>query len=110
MEKIKVYIAGKVTGEDYQQCYDKFQALHDTLTGFGYQVINPMHIVPFGTPWMDAMAILKPHLINSDVVLFLPDWVSSQGSIEERVMATFHNISIVDYEHMDRFIKKTCSA
>ena len=110
MKNTKIYIAGKVTGLDYQQCFNKFKALDDTLSGFGFQVINPMRIVPNGTPWQEAMDILKPHLINSNVAVFMPDWIDSQGSIEERSIAMAKNIRIVEYDEMFDFIKTTCLA
>ncbi len=109
MKTIKIYIAGKVTGEDYQQCFDKFQAIEATLTGLGYHVLNPMRIVKQGTPWMDAMETLRPHLINANVALFLPDWHDSQGCIEERIIAMNYNVEIVDYRNLNEFLNDTCS-
>ncbi len=105
MKNIKVYLAGKVTGEDYQQCFDKFRALDETLSNLGFQTLNPMRIVPRGTGWEDAMEILKPHLLNSNVALFLPDWTDSKGSIQERIISKKHNIRIIDYEQLNQFIK-----
>ncbi|MFA6400917.1 MAG: DUF4406 domain-containing protein [Salinivirgaceae bacterium] len=93
----KIYIAGKVTGEDYQKCLDKFRATEELLTEFGFLPINPMKIVPQGTPWQDSMDILKPHLRNCDTVLFLPDWKDSDGAAQERDWAVMYDKRIIDY-------------
>ena len=108
---IKIYVAGKVTGEDYQKCFDKFNAIDDTLTGFGYQVINPMKIIQPGTNWDDAMEMLKPHVINSDIIFFLADWQNSIGAIRERFWANQYKVEIVDYHQLhSRFVKKQTHA
>lgn len=96
----KIYIAGKITGEDYQKCFDKFQAIDDTLTDVGYQVINPLKIVPKGTEWEEAMTLCKPHIINTDIVFFLNDWKHSEGAQLERHWAKLYKVRIVDYENL----------
>lgn len=100
--KITVYIAGKITGEDYQKCFDKFQAAEETLTQFGYQVVNPMKVVKKGTSWQEAMEICKPHILNSNVVYFLKDWRDSEGAQLERHWCNKHNIRIVDYDNLPK--------
>lgn len=100
MQAKKIYIAGKITGEDYQKAFNKFKATEEMLTGLDFQPINPMMIVPKGTPWQDAMDILKPHLINSDIVLFLPDWKQSEGATQERLWAAYYGKTIVEYANI----------
>lgn len=99
-KKSKVFISGKVSGEDYQKCFDKFRITEDILNNGGYDVINPLTIVPQGTSWTDAMDIIRPHLINSDIVLFLPDWKNSRGACVEREWAKHYNKKIVEYANL----------
>ena len=100
--KKKLYIAGKVTGEDFQKCWDKFQDAQDLLEMYGFDVINPMKIVPKGTGWEESMEMLRPHLLNSDFVYLLPDWKESKGSVIERDLALAFKIEVVEHESLCR--------
>ncbi len=101
IEKTKtVFISGKVKGEDYQKCFDKFLAVENLLFTASYNVINPLRIVPRGTSWIDAIDILRPHLINSDIILFLTDWQNSKGSKLERKWAKHYKKQIVEFTQL----------
>lgn len=101
MEKKKVYIGGKITGEDYQQCLRKFQVTEELLSGIGFEVTNPMSIVPKDTPWEKAMELLRPHLLNSDYLFLLPDWKDSEGARIEVELAEAYGIETVLYTEIN---------
>lgn len=92
-----IFISGKVTGEDYQKAWNKFQVVEELLTEFGFNVVNPLRVVPRGTDWQTAMDMLDPHLRNSDTVVFLEDWKNSFGARTERKNAELYGKEIVDY-------------
>ena len=97
MEKKKVYIAGKVTGEDFEKTFRKFEIIQEMLEELKFEVINPMLIVPHPCKWEKAMEILKPHLLKADYLLLMPDWEISNGSKVEKELALQHGIKVVHY-------------
>jgi len=100
MEKKKVYIGGKITGEDYQQCLRKFNATEEILSGIGFEVTNPMSIIPKDTPWEKAMELLRPHLLNADYLFLLPDWKLSKGTCIEVELAEAYGIETILYSQI----------
>ena len=46
------------------------------------------------------MDILRPHLINSDILLLLPDWQNSKGANLEREWAEHYKKQIVEYTQL----------
>lgn len=103
--KPKVYLAGKITGEDYQQCFQKFQLFEELIAIGNFEVINPMRIVPHGTHWDDAMDILKPHFINCEYAFFMGDWTESKGAKTEMKWAIDHGIKIILHADMYEFLR-----
>jgi hypothetical protein len=85
--KGRVYIAGKVTGEKYAECVKKFSSRAEILRAQGYEVVNPMEIVPEGTGWKDAMKLCISELMNCDAYYMLPDWRYSKGAKIELQLA-----------------------
>ena len=102
----KIYIAGKITGEDYQLVYKKFAVTAEILTNAGYDVINPISIIKPGTNWDEAMEILKPYFIYCDYILLLPDWNKSKGANLEVEWANEFNIPIIFWSKLNDFLNK----
>lgn len=84
---MKVYIIGKVTGMQYQECCEQFEEAHIQLEGLGHEVVNPTRIVPEGTDWLDAMKICIRELIGCDAYHRLPNSLSSKGALLEIFVA-----------------------
>jgi len=79
--KKKIYIAGKVTGEDQEQCITKFQNAKDLVEIMGYEAVNPLEVVgDWKTPWNEAMKKCIKALADCDVILMLDDWNFSKGA------------------------------
>lgn len=76
----KVYIIGKVTGEDYLTCFKKFQEREELLKSHGYRVANPMRLVPLNTGWVLAMKICLTEMLRCTYVSPLPDTWDSRGA------------------------------
>lgn len=100
----KFYIAGKITGEDYQTVYKKFKITEEILRNANFEVINPVSIVPNGTNWQDAMDILFPHFINCDYILLLPDWKESKGVNLEIKWAKEFKIPVIEFSDLTNFL------
>lgn len=74
---MKVYIAGKITGDpDYRA---KFKRAEDRLKEEGYTVINPA-VLPAGLDPADYGRICFAMLDSADAVAFLGDFGESQGA------------------------------
>lgn len=91
----RVYIAGKVTGEPLDECRAKFKEAELKLKSAGFQVVNPMNIVPEGTDWKLAMKTCIKSLLTCDAVYLLPCWTTSEGALLELTIAVRVGINII---------------
>ena len=74
---MKVYIAGKITGDSTYR--EKFQRAQKALEGEGFIVLNPAEL-PEGMLSSDYMRICFAMMECADVVAFLPDYDQSRGA------------------------------
>ena len=78
---MKVYIAGKITGDcDYRE---KFERAEQELARQGHVVLNPA-VLPEGMSAADYMRICFAMIDVADRVVLLPDWQSSPGARLEK--------------------------
>ena len=86
--KKKIYIAGKVTGEDQQQCIQKFEKAKDLLEVMGFEAVNPLEVVgDWNASWQDAMKKCLKALIDCDGIMMLDDWHFRKGAKIELELA-----------------------
>lgn len=79
-EILKIYIAGKITGDlNYKE---KFKQAEDRLEAEGFKVMNPA-VLPEGFTFAEYMNICKSMIDVCNIVYFLNDWTNSQGAIKE---------------------------
>ena len=92
----KVYIAGKITGEDYEIVKAKFDAVESDLREAGFKPINPFKIAPFNPTktWSDYMKVCIKELVDCERVVFLPDAFTSKGAKLEYEIARKLGIEI----------------
>jgi hypothetical protein len=100
-----IYIAGKVTGEPYIPCWNKFAKIENKLVELQYNVINPMKLCNPHWCWVRAMCKCIFNLVfRADAVLLLYDWQESKGArLEKRIAEKFKKIII--NEHNFNFLK-----
>lgn len=85
---MKIYICGKVTGEDRLACFSKFEMIEKLLKKSGHEPVNPMRLVPAECDWTTAMKVYCiPELLKCDALIELPDARSSRGGMLEMYIA-----------------------
>lgn len=79
-EKVKVYIGGKITGDEYYR--EKFNVFSEIEQKRGNVVLNPA-MLPSGMTQADYMRICFAMLDCADQACFLPDYEQSEGAMLE---------------------------
>ena len=77
---MKVYIAGKITGDP--QYRNKFGRAASWLRARGHAALNPA-VLPEGMEQRDYMRICIAMLEAADLAVFLPDYRESKGAMAE---------------------------
>ena len=77
---MKIYIAGKITGD--KRYKTKFGAAAKALQAAGHVVLNPATL-PAGLEQEDYMRICLAMLDSADQVTFLPNYQESEGAMVE---------------------------
>lgn len=98
----KVYIAGPVSGLDFDKVKRAFSTAADLLKAKGCEVVNPIELVPDPeTEWKDAMRSCIKALADCDAIALLEGWQESKGARVEFELARslqFPTIIIPAYE------------
>lgn len=96
--KKKIYIAGKVTGENPIDCTEKFGDAALKLDALGFEAINPLEVVGnWNTPWDVAMRKCITALMECDGIILLSDWYESKGARAEHLIANTFEIPVFNY-------------
>ena len=99
---MKIYIAGKITGEDRARCIDKFKAAEELLKSRGNQVVNPMKMESYDLD-CDIYMIIDRMLIDAcDAICLLPGWEQSKGAKELQNYAELQNKEIITLKNAKR--------
>ena len=77
---MKIYIAGKITGDRKYKA--EFREAAKTLEVLGHVVLNPATL-PDGLEQVDYMRICLAMLEAADLAVFLPDYQESAGAMVE---------------------------
>lgn len=102
---LRVYIAGKITGDKNYR--DKFAKAEQALTAMGHCVLNPAHL-PEGMEQGDYMRSCLAMIDCADGVVLLPDWRESDGARLERAYAEKigKDVVVADQGRIDEFLEK----
>lgn len=83
---MKIYIAGKITGDPGYK--EKFRRAAEKLEAQGHIVLNPA-VLPEGMAEADYMRICLAMMESADKVALLPDHVHSRGALVEYVWCRY---------------------
>lgn len=84
----KVYLAGKVTGEDFNAVKAKFAKKQKELEALGYKVINPVTAINnLNLNWTKAMKYCIDMVSRCDAIYLMADWKESTGAKIEYLVA-----------------------
>lgn len=99
-KKMKIYIAGKITGLDPARAATMFAAAEHLIHNLGHEPLNPMRLVDQteGRPYNNYLHDALRHLLRADAVYMLPNWLGSTGARIEQHMALELKMPI--YLHM----------
>ena len=102
---LRVYIAGKITGDKNYR--EKFAKAEQALTAMGHCVLNPANL-PSGMEQGDYMRICFSMIDCADCVVLLPDWRESDGARLERAYAEKigKEVVVADQGRIDEFLEK----
>lgn len=89
---MKIYIAGKITGEPNYK--EKFDIAAKSLEAQGHIVLNPAEL-PEGMLPADYMRICFAMIDTADAIYLLKGWYSSSGAFIERNYAMYTGKSIL---------------
>ncbi len=100
---MKIYIAGKITGEPLSPCMEKFQQAETLLRDTGAVPVNPFKL---GIPHHFSFAESKPFnfkaLRHCSAIFMLADYANSPGAMAELDEAKRLGIEIY-FEHIDGY-------
>lgn len=84
MKRLKrIYIAGRISGLSYHAVVKQFNEAEYFLRSLGFEVVNPVKIVPPGTGWTEAMRTCIAYLMACNYIAMLPGWKQSAGATIE---------------------------
>lgn len=85
---MKVYISGKISGEDQGRMTQKFRQAADQVKAYGYESVCPLdNGVSPSEPWNKHMAADFALLLECEAIYLLTDWDDSTGSRIEKNIA-----------------------
>lgn len=83
---MKIYIAGKITGDPEYR--DRFREEAEKLEGLGHIVLNPAEL-PEGMSKAEYMRICFAMIDCADTVFLLPGWQGSPGARLEQAYCSY---------------------
>jgi hypothetical protein len=92
---MKIYIAGKVTGEEIGKVFLKFSIAEFVFKNRKHEVVNPMRITSQSWTWEQCMKACIDQLLTCDVIYMLNDWQTSKGATLEHQIAKIYNKKII---------------
>jgi hypothetical protein len=103
--KTRIYIAGKVTGEDKFETIVKFQKAADQIKAMGFHPVNPLEVVgTWDITWKDAMKTAIKSMLDCDAVFLLPCSSHSKGARIELSLAFNIDIPLfTEFEKLKKF-------
>lgn len=101
----RIYISGKISGEEEAACRAKFQTVQERLENRGFEVINPLELVgDWNADRYEALSKCLIALQHCDALYMLPDWKDSEGARLEACFARKMGIWLI-HENIEKTAK-----
>ena len=96
-QKPRIYISGRITGIDYKEAFALFEAAENELITKGYEVVNPMKVVPYNKDWswFDYLSADIKLMEKCTHIYMLSNWRESGGASVEHEAAKWNNFTII---------------
>jgi hypothetical protein len=96
MKKIKIYIAGAITGHDLQERKETFMKWQKYFEDKGYAVVNPMELPHnHDKTWESYMRECIVALMDCSEIYVMNGWMQSKGAQIEVHIASSLGIRII---------------
>lgn len=97
---MKIYIAGKISGLDYEEALATFAQAERNLQGLGFDPVNPTKENGLDGDgkqyeWIEYMRRDIPHLLSCEAIYLLPNWQDSKGARLEKHIAEELGMQII---------------
>lgn len=90
----KVYLAGKVTGEDFDTVRAKFAKKQKELEALGYEVVNPVTAINnLNMDWTKVMKRCIDMVSRCDGIYLMADWKKSTGAKLQYLVADKYGLA-----------------
>ena len=95
--KLKIYIAGKITGLPLDEARKNFAEAEQKLKLMGYETVNPMALERYhpDKEWIDYMIESLELLRKCDGIYLMDNYILSRGAQIERLAAISMNKNII---------------
>lgn len=100
METKKVYIAGPVSGLDYETARANFRRAENAIKeryGALVEVVNPMVVCRKDWSWEQCMRVCVVQLAGCDYIYLLEGWEKSKGARLEKAIAEGIGVSVFSF-------------
>ncbi len=88
MQNNKIYIAGKVTGLNYEDVKEEFNQAAEICASQGFEVVNPLTIINNkNEDWATAMRKCIKALCDCSHIFMISNWEESKGAKLENKIA-----------------------
>lgn len=97
---MKIYIAGKISGLDYDEALQTFANAENHLRDRGFDPVNPTKengLDGDGNQyeWAEYMRRDIPHLLNCEAIYLLSNWSDSRGARLEKHIAQEIGMTVI---------------
>ena len=95
-----VYISGPMTGQDEQECRQRFAEAQALLEASGYTAFDPWDLHDL-IPWANYHQILQVDLEilhGCDAIYLLKGWQDSNGCKKEHLRAEWNDLIVMEEE------------
>lgn len=106
MNKLRIYVSGKITGLQHEVAKEYFDQVTKQLRSAGHEAVNPMEVCPYNPEWTWEQYMAKDIevLLGCEAIFMLGNWRDSKGARIEHYIASETHKKIYYAQNHDLFI------